>query len=79
MIRKLIEARASEECGCPEELWLVGTLEVLIHLEEDGSGHIFVDTGDWELDIRVTTTGIEDLREQAFAAMEQIPAEEGAQ
>lgn len=72
---RLIEARASEECGCPEELWLVDTLEVLIHLEENGEGHIMIDAGDWEIDREVPTTGIEDLRQQAFAIIEALPQE----
>ena len=73
--RTLIEARPSEECGCPEELWRLGTIEVLIHLEENGEGHIFIDAGDWEIDREVPTTGINDLRNQAFAIIESLPVE----
>lgn len=73
--RVLIEARPSEQCGCPEELWRVGSLEVLIHLEENGEGHIIIDAGDWDSEGEVTTTGIEDLRQQAFAMIDALPVE----
>ena len=73
--RVLIHSGPSEECGCPEELWRVGSLEALMHLEENGNGHIIIDAGDWELERDVTTTGIEDLRRQAFAMIDALPVE----
>lgn len=42
---QLLEARASEECGCPEELWLVGGCETTIHVEPDGDMHCIIDNG----------------------------------
>lgn len=40
--------RESDECGCPEEELIIGMFCVIIHLEPDGGGHIFIDCGDWE-------------------------------
>lgn len=60
---QLIDTRTSDECGCPEEDWEIGMLSVTIHLEPDGSGHIFLDGGDWgEAEKLVQCEGIEDLR-----------------
>lgn len=73
--RFLMDARPSEECDRPEELWRVGTLEVVIHLEPDGEGHIFIDAGDWEMDLSVQTTGIADLRERAFSVIDALPTD----
>ena len=73
--RTLIYFGPSEECCCPEELWRVGSLEALMHLEENGNGHIIIDAGDWELEREVTTTGIEDLRQQAFAMVDALLVE----
>lgn len=74
MERQLVEARASEECGCPEELWIVwGCIELLIHLEEDGSGHMIAYTGEDEFEQSVDCGGLEDLRNKAFAWAETWP------
>lgn len=42
-----VEARASEECGCPEEAWLVDGINLIIHIEPEGHVHAFMDGGDW--------------------------------
>ena len=73
--KTLIEIRASEECGCPEELWLMGNIEVTIHLESDGSGHIIADAGDWEHDFTVQCASMNDLRDQAAAWIDELPEE----
>lgn len=73
--RTLIYFDPSEECGRPEELWRIGSLEVVMHLEDNGDGHIIIDAGDWELEREVTTTGIEDLRQQAFAMVDALLVE----
>jgi len=39
--------RPSEECGCPEEEWLVGGINLIIHHDPDGRVHAFMDGGDW--------------------------------
>jgi hypothetical protein len=70
---ELVATRASDECGCPEEDWIIGMLYVTIHLEPDDSGHIFLDGGDWGEDEKlVQCTGIEDLRKKAQAWVESI-------
>ncbi|MFZ5704947.1 MAG: hypothetical protein ACOY5R_06730 [Pseudomonadota bacterium] len=42
--------RASEECGCPEEEWVVGNCTLIMHFEDDGSIHGLLDAGDWDAD-----------------------------
>jgi len=74
-VKKLVECRLSEECGCPEELWLMGNIEVTIHLESDGSGHIIVDAGDWEHDFTVQCSSMSVLRNQAAAYVDALPEE----
>jgi|TARA_R100000687_G_C6409763_1_gene145888 hypothetical protein len=73
---ELIEERASEDCGCPEELWIMGSLEVTLHLEEDGQGHVIADAGDWEGDLFTECSGIEDLRTHAADWINTFPLEE---
>jgi len=43
---QFVEARASEECGCPEEHWIVGGIDTVIHMEENGEVHVHMDGGD---------------------------------
>jgi len=59
---QFVEARASDECGCPEEDWVIGMLFVTIHLEPESGGHIFLDCGDFQDEKLVDCTGIEELR-----------------
>lgn len=73
---ELLEQRPSEDCGCPEELWLMGSLEVTLHLEEDGSGHVIADAGDWDGDLFVDFTSMEDLRTKAADWINTFPIEE---
>jgi hypothetical protein len=70
---KLIEVRPSEECGCPEEFWIMDNIEVIIHFEEDGSGHIFLDAGDWDHDFVVEANTMEGLRRAAIDWVESLP------
>ena len=70
---ELLEQRKSDECGCPEEEWLIEMLHVTLHLEPDGSGHIFLDGGDWGQDEKlVECTDIENLRTQAAIWVKEI-------
>lgn len=73
---ELLEARPSEECGCPEELWMMASLEVIIHLEPDGTGHILIDAGDWEHDWETTHNGMADLRQKAADFIMTLPMED---
>jgi hypothetical protein len=72
---EFIESRKSDECGCPEEDWIIGMLFVTIHIEPDGSGHIFIDCGDWEKEKLVPTNGIEELRLEAETWASSFPIE----
>jgi hypothetical protein len=47
----LIERCASEECGCPEEKYLIGGVETTIHMEADGKMHVSLDDGDSETEM----------------------------
>lgn len=74
---ELLWSGPSEECGCPEERWLVGNIEAIVHYEEDGSGHIILDGGDWqdERDV-VNVSSLTALRDQAIDWVGELPREE---
>lgn len=59
---EFVDKRLSDECGCLEEDWVIGMLYTTIHVEPDGSGHIFIDCGDWDDEKLVDTKSIEELR-----------------
>lgn len=63
---RLLASVPSDECGCPEELWRVGTVDFLIHMEENGTGDIIVYTGDEEREFNVLCSGMDDLRVKMF-------------
>lgn len=44
---QLVDIGRSDECGCPEEHWLIGSIDLTIHTDPDGSVHAFMDGGDW--------------------------------
>lgn len=69
----LLDQRKSDECGCPEEEWAIGVFNVIIHIEPDCRGDIFIDCGEWADDRRVDCVGIEDLRRQASEWVYSIP------
>lgn len=71
---ELLTRRQSGECGCPEEEWLIGMFNVIIHIEPDGRGDIFVDCGDWQSERTVECDGIESLRSKAANWIYSIPA-----
>ena len=73
MLCELIQQRPSEDCGCPEEVWDMNGICVVIHLEEDGSGHIFLDAGDWDDEKLVECTGIIDLKNKAERWVAALP------
>ena len=77
MAAELLSKGYSPECGCPEELWWIRNIEVNIHLEPDGTGHIMLEAGDWQDDREgVQCNGMDDLRRQAFEWVESIPHED---
>lgn len=65
---ELLSRVPSEECGCPEELWLIEGILYLIHMEvEDGTGEIFVFAGDFEEEYQIEVATLEELRAEMFA------------
>lgn len=63
---ELIKSGFSDEgCGCPEEEWVIFNTHVTIHLERDGSGHAFYDTGDWDSEELFNVKTMPELREAA--------------
>lgn len=72
---RLIDARLSDGCGCPEEDWIIDFIDVTIHIEPDGSGEIFVDAGDWQAELTVACAGIEELRSKAIEYIQSLPKE----
>lgn len=63
---RLIARCPSEECGCPEELWIVDGVEMLIHIEPDGRGDVLLFLGDEEVERTFECAGLADLRAKAF-------------
>ena len=73
---KLVSSQPSEQCGCPEEDWVMDNVEVTIHLEEDGSGHLLFYGGDWEHDFEVDCSDMTELRQKAADFICSLPREE---
>lgn len=63
---ELLRSGLSDEgCGCPEEEWVIFNTHVTIHLDPDGSGHAFYDTGDWDSEELFDVKTMPELREAA--------------
>jgi hypothetical protein len=64
---EVINKTHNNHCGCPEESLLMSNgLIILIHLEPDGSGEMFVDAGDWDDEIHICDVGsLDNLRYKA--------------
>ena len=45
---EFLSSKPSDECGCPEEEWVIDMFNVTIHLEPVTGGDIFIDCGDWQ-------------------------------
>jgi len=58
---RLVETRTSEECGCPEEVHIVGCVETVIHMEPNGDVHCIMDNGDGQAEM--TFVDFKDLDE----------------
>ena len=78
MAAELIAKGVSDECGCPEETWNINGIDVLIHLEPDGRGEIFLDAGGWQNEKIVDCCGIDHLLQQASAWVRSLPCEDDA-
>lgn len=63
---ELLARVPSEECGCPEELWRIDGIELLMHFEDDGSSDLFIFAGGFEAENTVNARSLDDLRAKAF-------------
>ena len=63
---ELLARVPSEECGCPEELWRIDGLIVLIHMEEGKTSEIHIYYGDDEQTHVVIAESLEQLRAKMF-------------
>lgn len=70
---QLIETRVSDECGCPEEDWIIGAMYTTIHMEPVSGGHILIDCGDWEDEKLVECENMDQLRLKAVEWINSIP------
>ena len=69
---ELQELTKSDECSCPEEHWVIGMMYVIIHMEPDFSGHIFLDGGDYgEAEKLVDIESINHLRYEAVKFVDE--------
>ena len=69
---QLVACVPSEECGCPEEIWIIDGLEAVIHFEPDGSSEGFISAGDWEVHRTFRSRSMAELRAQLFAWIAEI-------
>lgn len=67
MKAELLELRASDECGCPEEEWIYGGVTLIIHEETDGNVHAFLDAGDWDTEVFLPYSTLDAARGPIFA------------
>ena len=57
-----IKGGINPECGCYEETCDIWPCEVTLHLEDDGTGDVFFDFGDYEIDENFPAKTMEELR-----------------
>lgn len=74
-VPRLDRAYPDEECGCPVEEWVYGGINLQLHFEPDGSLEIFADCGEWDCEVALKATTIEDARREAFAWVDALPRE----
>jgi hypothetical protein len=70
---EFLGTKPSDECGCPEEDWVIDMFNVTIHLEPVTGGDIFIDCGDWQDEKTGDCTTIEELRCEAVKWIKSIP------
>ena len=77
MLEQFIIARPSQECGCPEEVWLFDNIETTIHIEPNGFVHVLLDAGDWDDEQTLPNhRTIEEGRAAAKAWVASLPTED---
>ncbi|WP_321832282.1 hypothetical protein [Thalassovita sp.] len=62
----LLARLPSDDCGCPEELWRIDGLLLLIHFEADREGEAVLYAGDWEQETSIEARSLDDLRAKAI-------------
>ncbi len=72
---RLDAAYPDENCGCPVEEWLFRGINLMLHFEADGAVELLADAGDWDREVALKATTIEDAREEAFAWVRALPSE----
>lgn len=70
-----IEPGVNPDCGCYEETCIIFPFDVILHLEEDGTGDAFFDCGDWDFEKNFPALTIEELRKQAVEYVRNLPWE----
>ena len=73
VLSEFLASRKSEECGCLEEDWIMGMVDVTLHIEPDGNGEAFLYNGDTELEVTFECSGIGDLREKVADYIQKNP------
>ena len=71
-----LAALPSEECGCPEEIWVASGIIVLIHFEEDGTAEAHFDGGDWTHEMNLGGVDMPALRDIALRWIANVPVED---
>lgn len=71
-----IRPGVNPDCGCYEEQCLIWPFEVILHLEDDGTGDAFFDGGDCEFEMNFPATTIEELRAAALGFVQSLPMED---
>lgn len=64
-----VEFGTVPDCDCPYEHWHIGHAGCCldIHLEEDGSVHVILETGDWDRETSfLGLSSLDEARERAF-------------
>lgn len=72
---ELLARVPSEECGCPEELWLIDGITLLFHFEEDGTSDAFIFAGESELENHFIARDLSDLRAKSFQWLADVTHE----
>lgn len=72
---RLVSTLPRDECGCPEEIWIVHGLIYTIHFEPDGTGEISIEGGDWDDSFAQAKTSMDHLRAAMFAHFAGLPVE----
>lgn len=72
---KLVAQVPSEECGCPEELWIIDGIEAVIHFEKDGRSEIHLMAGDWNEEKTFECRNMPELRAALFSWVAELGEE----